>query len=133
MCLSLTFRYLLLLDVNVSPGGGIRGNGLLFQGGELLLNGKTFNPKPVKAVSIVLWVKVRVTEKKHTLFSVIGTDDPIQVQFYLDCSFNVEIFHTPRKNFFFDPLFQNSEKFFFDWRVFFCDQHFAQTVVIDRE
>ena len=69
---------------NISPGGGVRGNGLSFQGGNILLDGTSFSPKPHKGVTIALWVKLEEVSGKHTLFSTQAVQgDPMEEQYML--------------------------------------------------
>lgn len=57
---------------SISPDGGIRGNGVNFFGGSILLDSETFKPKPSRAVTIALWVKMNRISEQNTLFATIG-------------------------------------------------------------
>ena len=79
-----SIRALFCSGANISPGGGIRGNGLSFQGGNILLDGTSFNPKPHKGVTIALWVKLEEVSGKQTLFSTQAVQgDPMEEQYML--------------------------------------------------
>ena len=62
-----------LSGANISPGGGIRGNGVVLDGGDVLLDGEHFEPKPRLAITISLWVKVLQTDGVHSLFDTVGS------------------------------------------------------------
>ena len=57
---------------SISPEGGIRGNGVTFFGGSILLDSPTFKPKPSRSVTIALWIKMNVAAGRNTLFATIG-------------------------------------------------------------
>lgn len=50
----------------------MRGSGVSFIGGSLVFDSETFTPKPGKAITIALWVKLVDLAGKHTLFCTIG-------------------------------------------------------------
>ena len=57
---------------SISPDGGIRGNGVTFFGGSILLDSQTFKPKPSRSITIALWVKMNRVSGQNTLFATIG-------------------------------------------------------------
>ena len=65
--------HIFFTGTNISPGGGIRGNGVMFQGGVLLLDGGRFSPKPLNAITICLWIKLRDVKGKRTLFETLSS------------------------------------------------------------
>lgn len=50
----------------------MRGSGVSFIGGSVILDSETFTPKPGKAITVALWVKLVDIAGKHTLFCTIG-------------------------------------------------------------
>eukprot|EP00111_Clytia_hemisphaerica_P000019 TCONS_00000040-protein len=65
----------LLEGASVSPAGGIRGNGVSFFGGAILLDSQTFKPKPLKAITVALWVKLQDVAGRNTLFATMGQNE----------------------------------------------------------
>lgn len=70
------------IGANISPGGGIRGNGVMFQGGNVLLDGNNFKPKPQKGITILIWIKLMDVVEKQTVFETVGSHSEHDKQQY---------------------------------------------------
>ena len=64
--------FFLITGASISPEGGIRGNGVNFFGGSILLDSQTFKPKPSRAITVALWVKMNLVLGQNILFATIG-------------------------------------------------------------
>jgi len=64
--------FYLVTGASISPEGGIRGNGVSFFGGSILLDSQSFKPKPHKAISVALWAKLNAIAGTSTLFATMG-------------------------------------------------------------
>ena len=77
------------------------GNGVDLNGGDILLDGVTFNKKPRYAITIAVWVKMYSVEGSNSIFDTIGglnsTHDNGQYHFEI-VDGSVRWFHRNEKN-----------------------------------